>query len=188
MTHSQGLQPPVHEGDHSMGPVDALVTLLEYGDYQCPHCGRAHPIVRRLQSRFGTQLRFVFRNFPLSEIHPDARNAAHAAESVNAHAGADAFWEMHHSIFAHQRDGEDALSVARLVSYARALGVEAALVQEDIQREQFEQRIRDDFISGVRSGVNGTPTFFINGERFEGNWTEEEEFAEAIARRSTRVP
>lgn len=185
MTRASVLEPEVHAGDHLMGAADAPVTLVEYGDYQCPHCAKAHPIVRRLQQHFGAQLRFVFRNFPLSEIHSDARRAAEAAESVATHAGGAVFWEMHHSIFAHQRDGEFAFDEPHLVSYAAALGVSADLVRTDIQRSAHESRIRQDFLNGVRSGVNGTPTFFINGRRFEGDWRDEGEFAHAIAQAAT---
>lgn len=180
MTRPTLLQPEVHDGDHAMGLPDAPVTLVEYGDYQCPFCGRAHPVVRRLQERFGAQLRFVFRNFPLSEIHPDARRAAEAAESVNAQRGATAFWEMHHSIFLHLREGIDAFSETRLLDYATALGASAAQVRNDIEQQAFETRIHEDFLSGIRSGVNGTPTFFINGGRVEGDWTDERAFNEAI--------
>src|SRR5438105_162454 len=112
------LRPPVHEGDHTLGAADAPVTLVEYGDYQCPHCYRAHPIVLALQKKLGDRLRFVFRNFPLTEAHPDALHAAEAAESVAAHTGDVAFWKMHHAIYEHQQDSDDALDDAHLVRYA----------------------------------------------------------------------
>ncbi|HEX3927073.1 MAG TPA: thioredoxin domain-containing protein [Gemmatimonadales bacterium] len=174
--HRPKLQPAVNDGDHRQGPDDAPVTLVEYGDYQCPYCGQAHPIVRALQQRLGKRLRLVFRNFPLSEIHPHALHAAEAAESVNAHAGAAAFWEMHHTLFTHQQ----ALDDSQLGHYAKAAGGDATLTVADVAAGAFEDKVRADFMSGVHSGVNGTPTFFINGARFEGNWTDIEEFAAAL--------
>jgi protein-disulfide isomerase len=166
--------------DHALSSADAPVTLVEYGDYQCPHCYRAHPIVLSLVKRLGDNLRFVFRNFPLTEIHPDALHAAEAAESVSAHAGEDAFWKMHNLIYEHQQDSDDALDDAHLVRYAATAGADPAQVQQDLDGEAFQERVRSDFMSGVRSGVNGTPTFFINGVRFEGDWTNVASFAAAL--------
>ena len=171
---------PVHENDHSTGPADAPVTLVEYGDYECPFCGRAHPIVLQLQRQFGRQLRFVFRNFPLSQIHPHALAAAEAAESVAANAGADSFWRMHHAIFEHQRDSRDALDDAHLATYARDSGADPVQVRRDLESGAFEERVKSDFLTGIRSGVNGTPTFFINGRRFEGDWTNVPAFAATL--------
>ena len=178
--HRPKLQPAVHAGDHTQGPDDAPVTLVEYGDYQCPYCRQAHPVVRALQQRFGTRLRFVFRNFPLSEIHPDALHAAEAAESVNLHAGPQAFWEMHHQLFVNQRASASALDDAHLAQYAESAGANADEVLTDLVAGNLEERVRADFLSGVHSGVNGTPTFFINGARFEGDWTNAEGFAAAL--------
>ena len=108
--HQQGrLRTPVSDDDHSAGRADAPVTLVEYGDFQCPHCFRAHPVVMKLQDRLGDRLRFVFRNFPIAELHPYAVQAAEAAESVAARAGPPAYWRMHHAIFEHQQDSPDAL-------------------------------------------------------------------------------
>ena len=174
------LRPPVHPSDHSLGNDDAPVTLVEYGDYQCPFCFRAHPIVQTLRERLGAELRFVFRNFPLSEIHPRALAAAEAAESVAAHAGEAAFWKMHDAIYVHQQDSKDALDEAHLVKYAEEAGANRDLVQADLSRRMHVERVRADFVSGVRSGVNGTPTFFINGERFDDDWTDVELFANAL--------
>jgi protein-disulfide isomerase len=174
------LTPSVNERDHSAGPADAPVTLVEYGDYQCPHCGRAHPRVKALQKRFGDRLRFVFRNFPMSESHPDAMHAAQAAESAAAHSGNGAFWKMHDLLFEHQQDDLDALDDAHLVRYATEAGADATLVKQDLENEAFEDRVRADFMSGVRSGVNGTPTFFINGVRYDGDWTTVATFAADI--------
>lgn len=160
---------PVGEGDHISGAHGATVTLLEYGDYQCPYCGAAYPIVKRVQERLGKKLRFVFRNFPLSEIHPYALHAAEAAEAVAEHGGEKAFWAMHDLLFEHQRD----LSDAALIKLATQAGVEAGLVRGDLEEDRFEERVRDHFMSGVKSGVNGTPTFFINGKRHDASWDED---------------
>jgi protein-disulfide isomerase len=171
--HKQGaLRPDVHDTDHSLGPASAPVTLVEYGDFECPHCFRAHPMVTRIRKQLGAQLRFVFRNFPLAEMHPHAFHAAEAAESVAAHAGEKAYWAMHDAIFEHQQDSEDALDDDHLGDYAESVGGDPEQVRSDLDGDTFEERVRADFMSGVRSGVNGTPTFFINGARFEGDWTD----------------
>jgi protein-disulfide isomerase len=136
-----------------------------------------------LQRRFGdagSPFRFVFRNFPLTEIHPRAFHSAEAAESVAAHGGEAAFWAMHDAIFEHQRDSASALSDEHLARYAAAAGVDGALVARDLESGVQESRVRDDFLGGVRSGVNGTPTFFINGVRFDGDWTDADAFARAL--------
>jgi protein-disulfide isomerase len=170
------LRTPVGPDDHVLGPADAPVTLVEYGDYQCPYCGQAHPILEALQERLGDRMRLVFRNFPLAELHPNATHAAEAAESVAEQAGNDAFWAMHDALYEHQH----ALDDAHLVRYAVAAGADSDRVSSDLQSLAHEERIRADFMSGVRSGVNGTPTFYINGERFEGDWTDVEAFAAAL--------
>jgi len=157
------------------------VTLVEYGDYECPHCARAHPIVKELQRRLGDSLCFVFRNFPLSEIHPYALHAAEAAESVGAHAGDSAYWRMYDLIYEHQQDNERALDDEHLVWYAKQAGADARKVAEDLLDDAFADQIKEDFLGGVRSGVNGTPTFFVNGERFDGAWYDVDAF-EAVLR------
>jgi protein-disulfide isomerase len=167
------LTPPVSESDHAAGPDDAPVTLVEYGDYECPYCGMAHPIVQRAQRELGSQLRFVFRNFPLAEAHPHARLAAQAAEAAAAQGR---FWEMHDMLFEHQ----DALEVEDLVSYAKAIGLDTAQFARDLEAGTYEKRVRDDFRSGVKSGVNGTPTFFVNGSRYDGSWANENAFIGAL--------
>jgi len=177
------LRPDVTDRDHSRGPVDAAVTLVEYGDYQCPYCRQAHPLVKVLQRRLGdvgSPFRFVFRNFPLIEIHPRALHAAEAAESVAAHGGEVAFWAMHDAIFEHQRDSAIALSDQHLAKYAAVAGVDETLVARDLKNGVHEPRVQEDFLGGVRSGVNGTPTFFINGARFDGDWTDADAFARAL--------
>jgi protein-disulfide isomerase len=165
---------PVSDRDHRQGNPDARLTLVEYGDYECPHCGRAYPIIKRVQERLGDRLCFVFRNFPLNEIHPHAEHAAEAAESAGAHGGEKAFWAMHDQIFEHQRTLEDA-ALARL---AKEAGVDGKVVLDDLSSGRFRDPVREDFMSGVKSGVNGTPTFFINGVRYDGYWDEQNLVAE----------
>jgi protein-disulfide isomerase len=157
---------PVGEDDHSQGPANAPVTLVEYGDFECPHCGRAYPIVQAVQRRMGKRLRFVFRHFPLSELHPHAQ---HAAETSEAAAAQGKFWEMHDRLFERQFALED----DDLAEYALELGLDALRVTRELAAHIYKPRVRNDFMSGVRSGVNGTPTFFINGARHDDAWDEE---------------
>jgi protein-disulfide isomerase len=157
------LQPAVSAGDHSAGPGNAPVTLVEYGDYECPHCGRAHPIVQEVRRRMGERLRFVFRNFPLEDAHPHAEHAAQSAEAAGVQGR---FWDMHDLLFEHQR----ALTDADLVGYAKRLGLDAERVRSELAAGTHAARVETDFQSGVRSGVNGTPTFFINGVRYDEPW------------------
>jgi len=154
---------PVSARDHAEGPEHAPVTLVEYGDYECPYCGRAYPIVKQIQEQLGSRLRFVFRNFPLTELHPHAQHAAEAAEAAAAQGR---FHEMHDAIFEHQR----ALGDEQLVEYAVALGLDPARFERELSDHVHAPRVREDFLSGVRSGVNGTPTFFINGFRHDAPW------------------
>ncbi len=163
---------PVGARDHTQGAPDAPVTLVEYGDYQCPFCGRAYPIVKSLQKRMGAKLRFVFRNFPLNNIHPSAEDAAETAESA---ATEGKFWEMHDMIFENQ--GE--LEIDNLLVYAKRLKLNVKRVESELESHAQRPRVKEDFKSGIRSGVNGTPTFFINGVRFDGNW-ESSELLEAL--------
>jgi protein-disulfide isomerase len=151
----------VNEKDHSLGPADAPVTLVEYGDYECPDCLNAFPIVKRLIAEFGSRLRFVFRNFPLSNVHPHASVAAQAAESAAAQGK---FWEMHDLLFENQKDLAD-IEMQRL---ALRLGLEPYRFNAELSGERFEKRVAADYASGVESGVTGTPTFFINGRRHTG--------------------
>jgi protein-disulfide isomerase len=167
------LTPPVSDRDHIAGSDDAPVTLVEYGDFECPYCGMAYPIVKTAQRELGDDLRFVFRHFPLSEAHPHARVAAQAAEAAGAQGK---FWEMHDMLFEHQ----DALEPEDLVAYAKALGIDTELFVRELEAGTYEKRVREDFRSGVRSGVNGTPTFFINGSRYDGSWANADKFIEAI--------
>ncbi len=158
MSTAAHLKIPVSKEDHAEGPEDAPLVLVEYGDYQCPHCGRAYPIVKRLQKALHGKLKFVFRNFPLSEMHPDALNAAKVAE---ASALQGKFWEMHDLLY----ENQGALDVESLGDYAGKLGLKAVV------DSGIEERIETDFEGGVRSGVNGTPTFFVNGARYDGDWS-----------------
>ncbi|HXN75928.1 MAG TPA: DsbA family protein [Gemmatimonadaceae bacterium] len=167
------LTPPVSARDHIAGPDDAPVTLVEYGDYECPYCGMASPVVKAAQRELGGQLRFVFRNFPLAEAHPHARMAAQAAEAAAAEGR---FWEMHDMLFEHQ----DALEAQDLVGYAKSIGLDVQQFTRELKAGTYEKRVRDDFRSGVRSGVNGTPTFFVNGARYDGSWANAEKFIGAL--------
>jgi protein-disulfide isomerase len=157
------LRVSVGPGDHVQGPGDAPVTLVEYGDYQCPHCGRAYPIIKVLQKEFGNRLRFVFRNFPLRELHPLAEAAAETAEFAAEHKK---FWEMHDLIF----ENQSALSERVLGQLAERLGLDANALRESVRSGEFSERVAHDFSGGVRSGVNGTPTFFVNGARHDGSF------------------
>jgi protein-disulfide isomerase len=170
----QTLTPPIGPRDHTLGPPDAPVTLVEYGDYECPHCGRAAPVVESVRERLGDQLLFAYRDFPLAQIHPHAEDAAEMSEAAGAQGR---FWEMHATLFQHQH----ALDPNHLVRYAAMVGVDPGWAASALQTHTFEPLVREDFMSGVRSGVNGTPTFFINGERYDGSW-EGPELLQALQR------
>jgi protein-disulfide isomerase len=152
--------PVTEERDHIQGPPDAPVTLLEYGDYECPYCGAAYPIIKDVQARMGDRLRFVFRNFPITTSHPHAEQAAEAAEAAGAQGR---FWEMHDVLYENQkRLGDDDLR-----AYAQGIGLDLERFDKELAEHVHAPRVREDFMSGVRSGVNGTPTFFINGARYD---------------------
>jgi protein-disulfide isomerase len=161
VSHQPRLTVPISGRDHIRGPVTAPLALLEYGDYECPFCGTAHPAVEETIAILGDELQFAFRHFPLSQIHLHAQQAAETAEAAGAQGR---FWEMHDMLFTHQ----DRLGIEDLVSYAAALGLDVERVAFELQTHAHLPRIREDFMSGVRSGVNGTPTFFINGVRHNG--------------------
>jgi len=158
---SEKLAIPVGARDHIQGPLRAPLTLLEYGDFECPVCGRAHPVVKQVQHALGEHLRFVFRHFPLANIHPHAEHAAEAAEAAGAQGR---FWEMHDVLF----ENQDALEDADLATYAETLALDADRLVTEVETGAYIGRVREDFKSGIRSGVNGTPTFFINGRRYDG--------------------
>ena len=155
------LSVPVDANDHIQGGKDAEWTLVEYGDYECPACGQAYPIVKQLQERLGDQLLFVFRNFPLREIHPLAEHAAETAEFAAAYGS---FWRMHDVLFENQEDLQDEL----LFGLAAKIGLSAPKLRRSLASKTYQGRIDLDFRGGVRSGVNGTPTFFINEIRHGG--------------------
>jgi protein-disulfide isomerase len=157
---------PVDERrDHVMGASSAPVTLLEYGDYQCPYCGEAYPIVKRLQESLGDQLRFVFRNFPLTQMHPQAEFGAELAESAGAHGK---FWEMHDFVYENQRRLADPTP---FFEFAKdRLRLDPGQVRQEVASHAHLPRIQEDFMGGVHSGVNGTPTFYVNGVRHDGTY------------------
>ena len=163
MTQRTHLAVPVSERDHSQGPATAAVTLVQYGDYECPYTRQSTTIVRAIQQQLGDQLRFVFRNFPLTEIHPHALHAALAAEAA---AAQDKFWQMHDYIFHHQHTLED----SDLEQFAEAVGLDLQQYARDMTERPYISRIEEDLKSGIRSGVRGTPTFFINGVLYPGSW------------------
>ncbi len=158
--------------DHAQGPENAPVTLVEYGDFECPHCGRAYPIVQRVQKHFGNRLRFVFRNFPLSEMHPNAEFAAEVAEFAGANGK---FWEMHDLLF----ENQNRLGGPLYAELAHKLHLPTEGLREALESREYKARVHDDFSGGVRSGVNGTPTFFINGHRHDAPF-EFEDLVQAI--------
>jgi protein-disulfide isomerase len=153
-----GLSIAVSAEDHIQGDHAAECSLVEYGDYQCSYCGQAHPIVKRLQKHFGKRLSFVFRNFPLTQLHPWAEPAAQVAEFAGA---SGKFWEMHDLLFENQSHFSNAL----FVELSENLDLLPSQLQTAVAEGTYRPRVRADFSGGVRSGVNGTPTFFINGQR-----------------------
>lgn len=163
---------PIEGRDHIQGNLKAPITLLEYGDYECPYCGEAYPIVKEIQERLGEKLCFAFRNFPLANAHPHAVHAAEAAESA---AAQDNFWDMHDLLF----ENQDALEDENLAEYATALNLDAKRLIREVRSGEHQERVKEDFKSGMRAGVNGTPTFFINGERYDGP-RDVESFLEAL--------
>jgi protein-disulfide isomerase len=162
-TETPELTVPVSENDHIQGAGNAAVTLVEYGDYECPHCGRAYWIVKKVQEKMGDRLRFVFRNFPLTRAHP---HALHAAEAAEIAATQDKFWEMHNRLY----ENQNALDDESLIAYAEGIGLDVERFTEYSRSDTFAEKVRADFMGGVESGVNGTPTFFIDGVRFNGSW------------------
>ena len=154
---------PVSADDHVQGDPAAPCVLVEYGDYQCPSCGQAYPIVKRLQKHFGKRLAFVFRNFPLTQIHPWAEPAAEAAEFAAAHRK---FWEMHDLLYENQQ----ALGESLLLELSDTVDLSSSQLLTAVAEHTYQDRINKDFRGGVRSGVNGTPTFFINGVRHDASY------------------
>src|SRR6478672_8470430 len=164
---------PDPKRDHISGSADGSIKLLEYGDYECPFCGDVQPIVKEIQRRLGHDLLFVFRNFPLANIHPHAEHAAEAAEAASEQGR---YWEMHDILY----ENQDALDDESLAQYALDLGLDARRVIHQVVTGAHRDRIRQDFHSGIRSGVNGTPAFFVNGLPHNGPWDAESLVAELV--------
>jgi NhaA family Na+:H+ antiporter len=162
-TDASKLTMPVSDRDHVLGPDDAPVTLLEYGDYECPYCRQVVPVVQELRERFGNRLRYVYRHLPLAKAHPDAQLAAEAAEAAAAQGK---FWEMHELLYEHQGK----LDREHLDDYASEIGLDVERFERELDARTYADRVREDFLGGVRSGANGTPTFYLNGVRYDGPW------------------
>jgi protein-disulfide isomerase len=156
------LKNPIGADDHIKGTTEAPCVLVEYGDYECPHCAAAHPMVQVLEKHFGERLAFVFRNFPLTRIHPYAQPAAEVAEFAGSQGK---FWEMHDQLF----ENQSRLGIDLFAELAESMGLSREDMEAALENNTFTNRINKEFTGGVRSGVNGTPTFFINGARYEGS-------------------
>ncbi|SFQ02944.1 DsbA family protein [Parafilimonas terrae] len=161
------LIPVINSNDHIYGNEKALIELVEYGDYQCPYCGLAYPIVKNIQQELGADLKFVFRNFPLSKVHPFAFAAAVATEAA---ALQNKFWEMHDIIF----ENQERLNIENIIVFAENIGLDLQQFKYNIQQKEQSVKVERDFESGLRSGVNRTPSFYINGNKYEGEWRESE--------------
>lgn len=162
MANNPTMAPPVSARDHVRGPESALVTLVEYGDFECPHCGIAYPLVKELHRRFGDRVRFVFRHFPLTNVHPHAQPAAEASEFA---AAAGVFWEMHDLLFEKQKQ----LADGQLLFLAAGLELDEDALSRALREHTFFARVKEDFLGGINSGVKGTPAFFINERRHDGD-------------------
>jgi protein-disulfide isomerase len=173
------LTPPAGKRDHLQGSLSAVVTMCEFGDFECPYCGAAYPIVKAIQKIMGERLLFAYRHFPLTQIHPHAERAAEAAEAAGAQGK---FWEMHDLLFENQRTLDD----WHLLQFASQLGLDVKRFSRELAEAVHRERVREDFMSGVRSGVNGTPTFFINNVRHDGP-AQLDELLDALERASERV-
>lgn len=178
---------PVNETrDHIQGSPMAKVTLVQYGDYQCPYCGEAYSIIKTIQKRFGSDLRFVFRNFPITEAHPFAETGAEIAEAAGAQGK---FWEMHDYLYENQQSLSNVEFFARYAN--EKLGLDGKKLKKEVLAQAYTPRIKEDFMTGIRSGVNGTPTFFINDYRHNGSYDYEVleeaiEFAMGTKKRETK--
>ena len=158
---------PVNSNDNTYGNAESNIVLVEYGDYECPYCGKAYPQVKQIKEQLGKYIRIVFRNFPLTKIHPNAFAAAVATEAA---AIQGKFWDMHNIIFENQKT----LSDDFLVELAGRIDLDVKRFKEDIKKVALIDKVEKDFESGLRSGVNRTPSFFINGEKFEGEWKDDQ--------------
>lgn len=159
----KNLIPPINDKDHYQGRLNARVNLVTYCDYECPDCGMAYPVIKQVQEKFGDDLCFVFRNFPLTDIHPHAVHAALAAEAA---AKQEKFWDMHDMLY----ENQDVLDDQALETYAEELELNLNIFNRDIESEDIQDLVENDYESGLKSGVNGTPTFFINGTGYSGNF------------------
>lgn len=160
------LAKPVDQTDHVLGPEDAAATLVEYGDFQCPHCRAAHFYLKNVMATVGDDMRFVFRHMPLTQIHPMSQPAAEAAEAAGAQGK---FWPMHDLIY----ENQDLLSPPLLTRLGQRLGLDMQRFTDDVQSHRLLPKVKEDFMSAVRSGAAGTPSFFINGEPYEGSYDDE---------------
>jgi len=154
----------VNSNDHVYGNSSATLELVEYGDYECPYCGRAYPIIKSIQQELGPDLRFVFRNFPLSKVHQHAFSAAVATEAASRQ---DKFWEMHDIIF----ENQETLDAQSIFMFAMTIGLDPERFKNDMQEKVLIDKVEKDFESGMRSGVNKTPTFFVNGKKYDGMYS-----------------
>ena len=161
---------PVGSRDHVQGSATASVTLVEYGDFECPYCGAAYIIIKKIQELMDDELRFVFRHFPLTQTHPHAEAAAEASEAAGVQGK---FWEMHDLLY----ENQGTLDSWHLAQFAHELGLNTRRFVRELEEGSHRARVREDFLSGVKSGVNGTPTFFINSVRYDGSWDIEPLFA-----------
>jgi protein-disulfide isomerase len=160
------LAKPVDQTDHVLGPEDAPVTLVEYGDFQCPHCRAAHFYLKNVLAAMGDDMRFVFRHMPLTQVHPLAQPAAETAEAAGAQGK---FWPMHDAIY----ENQDLLSAALLTRLGQRLGLDMQRFTDDVASHRLLPKVKENFMSAVRSGAAGTPSFFINGEPYEGSYDDE---------------
>jgi protein-disulfide isomerase len=167
------LRVPVSDQDHKTGNGKAKIVMVEYGDYQCPHCGHAHPLIKKLLKQFSHEILFIFRNFPLQEMHPQAMISAQSAEAADIQ---QKFWEMHDTIY----ENQNILSVNSLLDFAKQIDLDLEKFSKDWKTKGVISKIENDFDGGIRSGVNGTPTFFINGNRLETYDASYESLAHAI--------
>jgi protein-disulfide isomerase len=155
--------PVLTAGDHVLGPADALVTVVEYGDYECPYCRGAARDVHLLLDQHPGEIRFAFRNFPISQLHPHAEQAAEAAEAAAAQAK---FWEMHKLLL----QPAARLDLRSLLGYAERLGLDVAKVESDVAGNVYASKIEGDVREGIRNGVNATPKFYVDGRRIDGKF------------------
>jgi protein-disulfide isomerase len=174
------LKTPPSERDHQRGAPDASVVLVEYGDYQCPYCGAAEPVVLELLRTFGEDLQQVFRHFPMAQVHPMAEVAAQSAEFAGSRG---VFWQMHEALFANQ----DELSLPTIFAIAGSLNLPQSALRQALEEQTFAGKVREDFQSGVKSGVNGTPCFFVNGLRHDAGYSFEALSAAILAARNATL-